>query len=612
MRRVIRLLLSGLAVAAVMAAVIFAVIAAAPAAASAQGGPERITSYDTAFAIQPDGSVVVTEQIVYDFGGNKRHGIFRVIPVKSRYNGSYDRTYTLTVLSVQSPDAPAQYQVENNDSSVSIRIGDPSQLVTGQHTYRLTYKLRDVLTAYASHDEFYWNATGNQWNVPIGRAAVHVSAPAQVTRAACYAGPLGSTRPCQQGGITSGAAAFTQTGLGPHEGVTVAVAIPTGVVPVPRPVLVERWAFQRAFAVTPATLGVCGGLLLALVAAGAVIVRVKRRDRLPAPPQDAMPAGGRDQPPIETAPPEGLRPAQAGLLLTGVAGSREITATIVDLAVRGYLQIEHVPPGEQALRSRDWKLVWPPDANSQFDDLLGYERALLDGLLKNAVDEDGILHVWLSLVAAAAPLRQVRDALYTQAVDLGWFTARPDRVRRAWRVTGWLVLVISLVMLIAVAASTHAGLVPIPFVLAGVAMIAGARWMPVRTQQGRQLASRLRAFQDYIKTAAAAQARPAGQGDALYDDLPYAIVFGCTSEWAEVTAALTGTSQAPSWYRSSRPLSVNDMALLARTAHYFTPRYTYVATHGSLARGGSGASGGSGSSGGYSGGGMGGGGGGSW
>lgn len=608
MRRVIRLLLSGLAVAAAVAAAIFAVTAAAPTA-SAQGGPEHITSYDTAFAIQPDGSVLVTEQIVYDFGGNKRHGIFRVIPVKSRYNGSYDRTYTLTVLSVQSPDAPAQYQVENNGSSVSIRIGDPSQLVTGEHTYRLTYKLRGVLTAFASHDEFYWNATGNQWNVPIDQVTVRVSAPAHVTRAACYAGPTGSTRHCQQGGITHGDAAFTQTGLGPQEGVTVAVAIPTGVVPVPRPVLAERWTLQRAFAATPATVGVFGGLLLALMVTGVVIVGAKRRDRLPMRPRDAIPADGRDQPLIETAPPGGLRPAQAGLLLTGVAGSREITGTIVDLAVRGYLRIEDVP-GKQPPASRDWKLVWPPDANDQFGYLLDYERTLLDGLLKNAVQEDGIPHVWLSLVAAAAPLRQVRDALYTQAAGLGWFTARPDRVRRRWRVAGSLVSVISVLALIVVAATSHAGLVAVPFVLAGVAMIAAARSMPVRTQSGRQLASRLLAFQDYIKTATVAQARPAGQGDALYDYLPYAIVFGCTSEWAEVTTALTGVGEAPPWYRSSTPLSVTDMALLARAAYYFTARH--VVTHGYWARSGSGASGGSGSSGGYSGGGMGGGGGGSW
>ncbi len=606
MRSVVRLLLSGLAVAAAMAAAIFAVIAAAPAA-SAQGGPEHITSYDTTFAIQPDGSVAVAEQIVYDFGGDQRHGIIREIPVKSRYNDSYDRTYTLTVLSVQSPDAPAQYQVENNDSSVSIRIGDPSQLVTGQHTYRLIYVLQGVLTAFASDDEFYWNATGNQWTVPIGRAAVRVSAPAQVTRAACYAGPAGSTRPCRQGGITNGVAAFTQAGLGPHEGVTVAVAIPKGVVPVSSPVLAERWALQRAFAATPATLGVSGGLLLVLAVTGAVIVLAKRRDRLPMRPQDAMAVGGCDQPPIETAPPEGLRPAQAGLLLTGVAGSREITGTIVDLAVRGYLRIEDAE-GEQR-GPRDWKLVWPPDASRQFGDLLDYERTLLDGLSKNAVQEDGIRRVWLSLVAAA-PLKPVRDALYTQAVNLGWFTARPDRVRRRWSVTGWLVLVISLVMLLAVAPSTHAGLVPIPFVLAGAAMIAGARWMPARTQSGRQLASRVLAFRKYIKIAAVAQVRPGGQGDALYDYLPYAIVFGCTREWAAVTAARTGTGQAPSWYHSSRPLSVTDLALLARADYYFTP--AHVVKRGFPAVSGSGASGGSGFSGGFSGGGGGGGGGGSW
>lgn len=607
MRSVIRILLSGLAAAVAIAAVIFAVIAAAPAA-SAQGGLESITSYDTAFAIQPDGSVVVTEQIVYDFGGGERHGIIREIPVRSRYNGSYDRTYTLTVQSVQSPDAPAQYQVENNGSSVSIKIGDPGQLVTGEHTYRLTYRLQGVLTAFTSDDEFYWNAIGNQWNVPIDRATVRVSAPAQVIRAACYAGPAGSTRSCQQGGITNGTAAFTETGLGPQEGVTVKVAIPEGVVAVDRPVLEERWAFQRAFAVTPVTAGIFGGLLLALAATGLVIARPKRRDRLSMRSRPALAADWHSEPLTESAPPEGLRPAQAGLLLTGVVGSREITGTIVDLAVRGYLRIEDAEGGPRHA-SRDWKLVWPPDVSGGSRGLLDYERTLLDGLRKSAVREDGVTSAQLSLLDIARPLRQMRKALYQQAVDLGWFTARPDLVRRGWRVAGWLVLVISLGILAALAVSTHSALVPVPFVLAGAAMIAGARWMPARTEQGRQLASRLLAFREYVKTTAVAQARTDEQGDARYDYLPYAIVFGCTSEWAAATAALPGTGQAPSWYRSSRPLSVYQMALLSRAAHYFTPRH--VVMH-DMVESGSSESGGSGSSGGFSGGGMGGGGGGSW
>jgi hypothetical protein len=81
MRRSIRLLLFSSAVVSAIPAVVLATILAAPTGASAQTGAERITSYDTAIAIQRDGSILVTERIVYNFGGNQRHGIIREIPV---------------------------------------------------------------------------------------------------------------------------------------------------------------------------------------------------------------------------------------------------------------------------------------------------------------------------------------------------------------------------------------------------------------------------------------------------------------------------------------------------------------------------------------------------
>ena len=624
MRTFLRLVLLGPVVAGAIVAAALAVILAAPAGAGAQGSPERIVSYDTAFTIQSDGSVLVNEQIVYDFGSDMRHGIIREIPVRSRYNGSYDRLYPLTVRSVQSPDAPAQYKVENNGSVASIRIGDPGVLITGMHTYRLTYVLRGALNAFASHDELYWNATGNQWGVPIGQATVRVSAPVAVTRAVCFAGPRGSTSSCQQGGITDGVAHFTQAGLGPHEGVTVAVAIPAGVVVPARPVLQERWSFQRAFAATPDMLGVSGGLLLILVIAGAVIVLVKHRDRRPPVPAAGLPwetAGGSDQPAIEAGPPEGLRPAQAGVLLTGLAGSREITGTIVDLAVRGYLRIEDVPG---AAASRDLQLVRLGEPSGQGGYLLDYERILLDGLFEDAAQEStdavaeprdagadsGTVSVRLSSLSMGWSLRQVRNALYADAAGLGWFTGRPDRVRRRWRVAGWLVFVISVLLLLLVAIGGDGGLLPIPLVLAGLAMIVGARWMPVRTAKGKYLAARLRRFRDHIRAAAVSQAHPAGHDDVLFGYLPYAIVFRCTDDWATVTAALTEADQTPSWYRSSRPLGVGDMALLARSAYFFT--YHHAAAHSVTTWSPTSASGGSGFSGGFSGGGGGGGGGGSW
>jgi hypothetical protein len=168
------------------------------ARASAPAGVERITSYAARITIQSDGSILVTEKITYDFGSDWRHGIFRVIPVRQRYNSSYDRMFPLAVRAIRSPDAPHQYTVQDDGSSVRIRIGDPNRTITGQHTYELSYRVRGGLTAVSDGDKLSWNAVGTEWNVPIDHATVQVSAPVAVTRAACFAGPLGSTHPCQR------------------------------------------------------------------------------------------------------------------------------------------------------------------------------------------------------------------------------------------------------------------------------------------------------------------------------------------------------------------------------------------------------------------------------
>jgi hypothetical protein len=144
----------------------------APGRASAQSGAERITSYAAWITIQCDGSILVTEKITYDLGRDWRHGIFLVIPVRLRYNGSYDRLYRVAVRSVRSPDAPDRYTVQNNGSSDRIRIGDPDRTITGQHTSILSYLVRGGLTAVPGGAKLSWNAIGTQWDVPIDHAYV--------------------------------------------------------------------------------------------------------------------------------------------------------------------------------------------------------------------------------------------------------------------------------------------------------------------------------------------------------------------------------------------------------------------------------------------------------
>jgi Predicted membrane protein (DUF2207). len=98
---------------------------------SAQTNAERITSYDARITIQHNGSILVTEQITYDFGTDRRHGIFRVIPVRVRYNGRYDRIYPIDVRSVWSDTPNPEYEVDSSGSSISIKIGNPDRTVTG-------------------------------------------------------------------------------------------------------------------------------------------------------------------------------------------------------------------------------------------------------------------------------------------------------------------------------------------------------------------------------------------------------------------------------------------------------------------------------------------------
>ena len=170
---------------------------------------------------------------------------------------------------------------------------------------------------------------------------------------------------------------------------------------------------------------------------------------------------------------------------------------------------------------------------------------------------------------------------------------------------------------------------PVPLALAGLVLIICARWMPVRTAKGTDLARKLLGFRRYIMTMAPGQAHPAGQAptsgpadapagqDALDAYLPYAIVFGCTKEWAEVTAAVADADRAPSWYRTSQPFSPGSLSAgLTRSTYYFSSvHYFAVTANHWVTTNSSGHGGGflgSGFSGGFSGGGGGGGGGGSW
>jgi hypothetical protein len=55
--------------------------------ANAASPAESIISFDASATIEQDRTLTVTETILYDFGSNEKHGIFRIIPETYSRNG---------------------------------------------------------------------------------------------------------------------------------------------------------------------------------------------------------------------------------------------------------------------------------------------------------------------------------------------------------------------------------------------------------------------------------------------------------------------------------------------------------------------------------------------
>jgi hypothetical protein len=541
----------------------FAVTFAAPA--SAQSGTEKIDHYVFDAVVEDDGDLVVTERITYDFGTVEHHGIFRDIPTRLRYDGKYDRVYPLRDVEVSSPDAPDDVSREDGGGGTTrLRIGDPDRTITGVHEYTIRYRLEGALNPFPEHIELYWNAIGAQWEVPIDDAVATVRTPTGIQEVTCFAGPEHSTTTCDSGTFEGRDARFTQARLAPFEALTFVVSLPPNSVTATGPILKERWTPDRAFSRTAGPLTATGVLLgVVLGALVTVMWRVGRDRRAIGGVVDAafaeagateerVPLFGRDETPVEYEPPEKLRPGQLGTLIDERANPLDVTATIVDLGVRGYLRIEEIEKAHWWSKV-DWRFVKLREG----DDLLHYERLLFDGIFA-AGDEVELSDLKNKF---AARLQKVEKALYDDSIERGWFAGRPDRVRAIWLAAGIGTAVAGIGLTVLLAARTHWGLVPLPLIVGGLLLAALSGRMPHRTPKGTGVLMRTLGFKRFIDESERDRAQFAEKQHLFTEYLPYAVVFGATEKWAKAFAGLDGElPDQSSWYVSNHPFTFTSFS----------------------------------------------------
>ena len=530
----------------------------------------------------------------------EHHGIFRTIPLRYRYDDNHDRYYNLRVESVTDGTKDVPYDVDS-DNEV-IKIGDPTVMVSGDQIYVIHYSVEGAMNSFSDHDELFWNVDGALWPVAKESVTAHVTTPAGAwTELSCYQGPTGSREACPTSAQDNFLTFSSTRPLAAGEQMSIAVKFVKGAVDVPAPMLEDRLRFfpDGAFDLNPFTIG---AFALTLLLGLGLVGRnwwLHGRDReyltkyylTNDPRQRTEPLFEHLPVAVEFGPPQNMRPAELGLILDESADPKDVTATIVDLAVCGHITITELP------QVKDWELT---RKGAPVSELMPYEKTILDGMFI------GLNKMRLSelKIFFRPALTKAESEIYGDAVSRGLFTSDPHLARIGWGCAGVAVLGAGVALTVMLGRAFGWGLIGVAIAFIGLALVATFPAMPQRTAAGRDLMQHTLGFRLYMTTAEKYREQFAAKAGIFNELLPYAIVFGCVALWARAFEGID-TSATNNWYYGTGPFQA---ALLASSLQSMNTSISSAISYVPPSSGSSSGFGG----GGFSGGGGGGGGGGAW
>lgn len=519
---IVRLVLNQRVLLAAVAAVVVTVLGGLPASA-APVAAEGVTS-QVHLRLGRDGALAVTERVTVP-PGTTAH---RTIDLRRKAGQDSVRVFTVSDAHVR---GNGNVRVRDGAVALTLRPGEST----------VTYRVAGAVAAHSDHQQVRWRVSGG-WEVPVSRVGVSFIAPRPAQAIHCRAGRPGSDGKCDQYQITHDQAARAmQFDLGAGERMDLSLRIPPGTVAATA--RFERTAtLAGAFALTPAS-GVGLAVLGALLAGGFGLLWFWRgRDaRVLAGEVGPVEVLMEHEDGVRFASPDGVLPGQVGTVIDEYVDVVDVTSTVVDLAVRNYLWIEELPGEHQG---RDWRIVGlnPPD-----ESLRPYERAVHELLLGDRADGDEPGQVLVSELRARRriDLTAVRDGLYADVVDKGWFSRRPDTERNLFWWLGVGLAVLGAGLTVVLALTTPLALLGVGVVLGGVAFTLGARLMPARAKRGSALVAQMRGLRDYLHTAEAETVPVEDRETVFSRSLPYAVVLGESERWlgefAELDPAADGT-----------------------------------------------------------------------
>ncbi len=512
----------------------------------AQAADDRITAYSAEATLTGDGVLKVKETVDVAAGGDT---FVRTLATRVRSNADDDRVYDISNVSATVNGQPA-----GGFSDTEIDNGRQlSVQASGQTKIVYSYDVDNVVADSTEGREVSWPVLQG-FGTAIPKATLTVSVPF-ATWLTCFAGRTGSSMPCTSYQLGESAEIVIEQLQVPAGGrVTFLTGLSGQATVKPNAEFKTRWSLHHAFTADSSTVGLSALLLGLGVLAAAALWFFKGRDAGKtgegAPERPVL--DGTDGP--QFAAPDGIRPGQVGTVVDESADVVDITATLLDLAVRNYLTIVELPRETQFGR-HDWQLV---RLNEGGPELLPYEKALLD-----AVFADGETAQVSTLGPSLRPrLNLVREQLYADVVTQGWFASRPDAVRNRWTTAGLVLVGAGVVLTIVLAIATKFGLVGLAVILAGVALSLAGQVAPARTARGAAVLGRVGGLQRYLADETSASLPQSHRLEFASRCLPYAAVLGLTEKWALEIAATDDDDDPDAgigWYSGPENWHLSDI-----------------------------------------------------
>jgi hypothetical protein len=526
-----------------------------PGAAPADAKSYSADRFDAVIKLLDDGSIDVTETVVFRFEDGTFREVFREIPQR--------RTDGIEVIHAEMQgqrlpfgNEPGTVEVRHRNSTV--RVVWRFRAVEGlAREFVLNYRVHGVVRHDVAGDLLNWRATPGEHRYRIGSSTIRFELPQRPAEA-----PRVTTRKTDppQVAIEENVVRITTSAIGQNGWVEAALRFPRGAV-IDAPPAWQQHAAQVAAQSTRWIAGAAGVVLAGLM------LLIAWRQSYDAPVREPAPSGST----IGPMAPDSLPPAVAGVLSTnGRTGLEHLMATLFSLAERSEVDIQEMPRG--TLRQRAFVVERRRGAAG----LTGYEAAALDTIFKGSAAEGS--SVTLSQARSRASLRPgtFARAMERELLSAGFLDESRKALRRRYHLAAVWLLAIALACVVpAVFLTSEYGgwpfLIPATILLLALCSVFFAASITPLSNEGVRRGHRWRAYGKHLSAVAASQ-QPAS-GTPVSTVLPYAVALGLATAWAKFLKQHAHT--VPPWFHALQ--STDDAAFAG-----------FVAAGGANASGGGG------------------------